>query len=271
MKNFNADLNIVLDAIRKASIRITKDFYEVEKLQVSKKGVANFVTKTNLTVEKVLIHHLQKRRPEYSFITEEKGMLESIKQNDEAEYKWIIDPIDGTFNFMHGVPFFCISVALAKVYKGVLTILLGVICNPINNEIFWAAKGQGSFLIDSLGIQRKIRVAAHNDYERVICTTRDYDNSNGMVKKYLDFIHLRHSKIRMFGSSALEMAYLADGRINLFIQGRLNLWDYAAGYILIKEAGGTIRDFNQKDFNVTLHKGIIAGNYKLISEIETSI
>lgn len=270
MKNFNADLNVVLEALRKASVKITKDFYEVEKLQISKKGVANFVTKTDLTAEKILIYYLQKSRPEYSFITEESGIFESIKKDDSdpAEYKWIIDPIDGTFNFMHGLPFFCISIALAKITKDESTILLGVVCNPVSNEIFWAGKDMGAFLIDSLGIQRKIRVAAHNDYEKVICATHDDSNSNDKMKKYLSFINSRHSKIRIFGASALEMAYLADGRINLLIQGRLHLWDYAAGLILIREAGGVVRDLNEKDLGLNVYEGVIAGNNKLVSEIE---
>lgn len=270
MKNFNADLNVVLEAVRKASVKITKDFYEIEKLQISKKGVANFVTKTDLTAEKILIYYLQKNRPEYSFITEESGILESVKKDDSdpAEYKWIIDPIDGTFNFMHGLPFFCISIALAKITKDESTILLGVVCNPVNNEIFWAGKDMGAFLIDSLGIQRKIRVASHNDYERVICATHDDSNSNDKMKKYLSFIHSRHSKIRILGASALEMAYLADGRINLLIQGRLHLWDYAAGLILIREAGGVVRDLNEKNLGLNVYEGVIAGNNKLVSEIE---
>jgi myo-inositol-1(or 4)-monophosphatase len=272
MKNFNADLNVVLEAVRKASVKITKDFYEVEKLQISKKGVANFVTKTDLTAEKILIYHLQKSRPEYSFITEESGILESIKNDnsDQTKYKWIIDPIDGTFNFMHGVPFFCISVALAKITKDESSILLGVVCNPVNNEIFWAGKNMGAFLIDSMGIQRKIKVSAHNDYERVICAIHDDSNRNATIKKYLNFIHLKHSKIRIFGASALEMAYLADGRINLLIQGKLHLWDYAAGLILIREAGGVVRDLNGKDLELNIYEGVIAGNDRLVSEIEKS-
>lgn len=270
MKNFNADLNVVLEAVKKASVKITKDFYEIEKLQISKKGVANFVTKTDLIVEKILIYHLQKSRPEYSFLTEESGIIQSTKKDssNQARYKWIIDPIDGTFNFMHGVPFFCISIALAKITKDDVTILLGVIYNPINSEIFWAGKGVGAFLIDSLGMQRKIKVASHNDYEKIICAVNEDSNNSVKVKKYLNFINSRHGKIRIFGTSALEMAYLADGRINLLIQGKLHLWDYAAGMILIREAGGVVRDLNEKDLGFNICEGVVAGNDKLVTEIE---
>ena len=147
MKNFNADLNVILEAIRKASIKISKDFYEIEKLQVSKKGVANFVTNTDLAAEKTLIYHLQKSRPEYSFLTEESGKIDSLKNtnSDQPEYKWIIDPIDGTFNFMHGIPFFCISIALAKITKDESSIILGVIHNPLVMKHFGGQKTRSIF------------------------------------------------------------------------------------------------------------------------------
>lgn len=270
MKNANADLNVVLEAIKKASVKTMRDFYEVEKLQISKKGVSNFVTKTDLAVEKTLIYHLQKSRPEYSFLTEEKGAFDSIKKDihNQTQYKWIIDPIDGTFNFMHGIPFFCTSIALLKITKNISTIVLGVVHNPVTNETFWAGKNLGAFLIDSLGMKRKIKVSNHKNYEKIICATHDNSNSDNKMKQYLNFIHSRHSKIRIFGASALEMAYLADGRINLLIQGRLNLWDYAAGLVLIREAGGVVRDLDTRDLDLHIQKGVIAGNPKLVSEIE---
>lgn len=272
MKNFNADLNVVLEAIKKASVKISKDFYEIEKLQISKKGVANFVTNTDLAAEKTLIYHLQKSRPEYSFITEESGKIDSLKNtdSDQVEYKWIIDPIDGTFNFMHGIPFFCISIALAKITKEESSIILGVVHNPINNETFWGAKRLGAFLIDSLGMQRKIKVAGHNDYERVIYATHDNSNSTDTLKQHQDYVHSKHSKARILGASALELAYLADGRINLLIQGKLNIWDYAAGLIIVREAGGVVKDLNKKDLTLSIVDGIIAGNEKLVNDIENN-
>ena len=272
MKNFYADLNILLQAIRKASIRIIKDFYEIERLQISKKGVADFVTTADLNAERVIISHLQKSRPKYSVITEESGSLQQT-HNDQLnaiEYKWVIDPIDGTFNFMHGIPFFCISVALIKIQDGESTALLGAICNPISKEIFWAGKQVGAFLIDSLGIQKKIRISHHICYEKILCTTCDNKNINSKIRKYLNFIQSKHSKIRIFGSSALEMAYLADGRINLLIQGKLNVWDYAAGTLIIQEAGGIIRDLDKNNFNLNIQGGMIAGNHRLVNNVENN-
>jgi myo-inositol-1(or 4)-monophosphatase len=270
MKNFNADLNVVLDAVRKVVPRISRDFYEVEKLQVSRKGVADFVTNTDLKTEQTLVSQLQKSRPEYSFLTEESGELHSSNNTntDKIEYKWVIDPIDGTFNFMHGIPFFCISIALVKIENGHTSVLLGVVCNPSNNEIFYAGQGMGAHLINHLGTHRKIRVAQHRDFERVICASHDNPFSTGNLNNYIKYVQNKHCKIRIFGASALEMAYLADGRINLLIQGKLNVWDYAAGLLIIREAGGVVKDLNGEEFEFNVDSGIMAGNKDMIAEIE---
>jgi myo-inositol-1(or 4)-monophosphatase len=270
MKNFNADLNIVLDAVRKAVPRISRDFYEVEKLQVSRKGVADFVTNTDLQTEKTIVFHLQKARPEYSFLTEESGELESANANDEKdiEYKWVIDPIDGTFNFMHGIPFFCISIALVKIENGHTSVCLGVVCNPSNNEIFYAGENMGAHLINHLGTHRKIKIAQHRDFERVICASHDNPFSTGKLYDYIKYAQEKNCKMRIFGASALEMAYLADGRINLLIQGKLNVWDYAAGLLIIREAGGVVRDLHGKNFEFNVDSGIMAGSKEMLAEIE---
>ncbi|WPX96539.1 inositol monophosphatase family protein [Candidatus Bandiella euplotis] len=270
MKNFNADLNVVLDAIRKALPRISRDFYEVEKLQISKKGVTDFVTNTDLKTEKTLVTHLQKARADYGFLTEESGELPSLNgtKNLGFEYRWVIDPIDGTFNFMHGIPFFCISVALVKIENNKTSVLLGVICNPSNNEIFYAGRNMGAHLIDHLGTHRKMRIPHHKDFERVVCAVHDNPHPTGRLNEYIDYVQKKHCRTRIFGASALEMAYLADGRINLLIQGKLNVWDYAAGLLIIREAGGVVRDLNGKDFEFNVDSGIMAGNQDMIEEIE---
>ena len=268
MKNFNADLNVTLEAVRKASVGISRDFYEIEKLQISKKGVADFVTNADLKTERTLVSYLQKARPKYSFLTEERGEIQSIEEGEEnVEYKWIIDPIDGTFNFMHGVPFFCISIALVKIEKNKTFILLGVVCNPSNNEVFWAGQNMGAYLIDHLGTHRKIRITKHNDFEKMICGTNANMPSTKVIK-YLEYVQEKNANIRVFGASALEMAYLADGRINLLIQEKINIWDYIAGLLLIREAGGIVRDFHKEDFQPNADSGMIAGNVETVMEIE---
>ncbi|MFQ3307249.1 MAG: myo-inositol-1(or 4)-monophosphatase [Candidatus Midichloriaceae bacterium] len=269
MKNFKADLNIVLEAVRKASVNIARDFYELENLQVSRKGIADFVTKTDLKTEKTLIYHLQKARPEYAFLTEESGEIFPESGND-FEYKWIIDPIDGTSNFMNSIPFFCISIALVKVEDGKQDVQLGVICNPISNEIFWAIKGEGAFVIDHMGLQKKARISKHDDFEKMLCATQDYFRYEGRAKQYMDYIMKKHCKIRIFGTSALELAYLSDARINIAMAKCLNVWDYAAGMLLVKESGGVITDFNHEPLTLINDNGIIAGSHSVIEDIKNN-
>ena len=270
MKNFKADLKVVLDAIEEVLPGISRDFYEIEKLQISKKGVADFVTNADLRTEKTLVSLLQKARPKYSFLTEESGEVQSIDKEDEnVKYKWIIDPIDGTFNFMHGIPFFCISIALVKIEKNKTSVVLGVVCNPSNKEIFWAAENMGAYLIDYIGTQRKIRVTKHSDFEKMICGT----NINDVISytdtlKYLKYVQKKKANVRIFGASALEMAYLADGRINILVQDKMKVWDYAAGLLLVREAGGVVKDFNEEDFQFAANSGTIAGNVDVVTDIE---
>jgi myo-inositol-1(or 4)-monophosphatase len=276
MKSFNADLNVVLQAVRKASMRVSRDFYELEKLQISKKGLGDFVTTADIKAEKIIIEALQKARPEYSFLTEETGFIEKVgeKESGKIEYKWIIDPIDGTFNFMNGIPFFCISIALVKIEQSKSSILLGVVCSPSNNEIFWAGQNMGAFVINHLGTHRKIKVTAHDDFERMICATYDNKHFTKNLKEYVNYFRNKHGKVRVFGSSALELAYLADGRINLLIQGRLNVWDYAAGLLIVTEAGGVVHDLEGEEFLVNVENdlaadtGIIAGNIATVINVE---
>ena len=274
MKNFNADLNVVTDAIKKASMRIARDFCEIEKLQVSKKGVADFVTNADLQAEKTLITSLRKARAQYNFLTEESGEIRGIDIEDESvQYKWIIDPIDGTFNFMHGIPFFCISIALIKIEDNKTSILLGVICNPSSNEIFWAGQNAGAYIINHIGVRRKMRVTEHDNFEKMICGINNngissFHKSHPEGARYLEYIQQKNVNIRMFGASALDMAYLADGRINILILDKMNIWDYAAGLLLIREAGGVVKDFNGKDFQLNTNSGMIAGNTKIVTEIQ---
>ena len=274
MKNFNADLNVVINAIKKASVGISRDFYEIEKLQISKKGVADFVTNADLKAEKTLVATLQKARPQYSFLTEESGEIQSIEpQNRDIEYKWVIDPIDGTFNFMHGLPFFCISIALVKIEQNKKSVLLGAVSNPINNEIFWAGRNEGAYLLDQMGGRRKMIVSKHNNFEKMICginycNIAYYQMSCSGKNKYLEYVQQKNAHIRMFGASALEMAYLADGRINLLVQDKMKAWDYAAGLLLIKEAGGVVKDLSGNDFEFDTDDGSIAGNIETVMEIE---
>ncbi len=219
MNSISANLNVMIKASEKASKILIRDFGEIEKLQVSKKGPADFVTNSDFKVEKIIMEELEKARPTYSFISEEKG----IKNNKDNNNTWIIDPIDGTVNFLHGVPHFAISIAL----KSNNEIISGLIFDPIKNEIFFAEKNNGAFFNN-----QRIRVSNKNNIQDCLFAV------GGKLEKELGFLN------RKTGCAALDLAYVASGRYDGFFQKNLNLWDIAAGIVLIKEAGGIINDIN---------------------------
>ena len=224
MISISPNLNIMIKAAEKASKSIIRDFGEVEKLQVSKKGPNDFVTKTDKYVEKILIEELSKTKKNYSFITEETGNI----INNDKENIWIIDPIDGTTNFLHGIPHFAICIAHQS--KG--EILSGLIFDPIKDEMFFAEKDKGSFLNN-----QRLRVSKKNSLEDCLFSS----NHEGV--KFSD-LNMRYS-----GCAALDLAYVAAGRLDGFFHNKINLWDVAAGEILVKEAGGIVNDINRFDIN----------------------
>ena len=219
MKTISANLNIMIKASDKASKILIRDFGEVEKLQVSKKGPKDFVTNADLKAEKIIIEELKKARPHYSILSEESGYSE----NEDLKNTWIIDPIDGTVNFLHGIPHFAISIAL----KTNNEIVSGLIYDPIKDELFFAEKNNGAYFNN-----HRIRVSKRNDLNECLFVT-------GEKMKNEPNIPLRKS-----GCAALDLADIASGRCDGYFQNGLNLWDIAAGIILIKEAGGIINDIN---------------------------
>ena len=219
MNIISPNLNIMIKACEKASKVIIRDFGELENLQVKVKGPRDFVTNCDKKVEKILIEELSKSKKNYSFITEESGY---IKKNDK-ENIWVIDPIDGTTNFLHGVPHFAISLASQSNDK----VLVGVIFDPIKNEIFYSEKDNGSFFNN-----HRIRVSKKKDLDECLFAT----NTDGAKKTNLN--------IRVSGSAALDLAYVASGRLDGFFQNNLNLWDIAAGKLILEEAGGKINMTN---------------------------
>jgi myo-inositol-1(or 4)-monophosphatase len=214
----------MIKAVEKASKSVIRDFGEVEKLQVSKKGPRDFVTKTDKYVEKILIEELGKAKKNYSFLSEEVG---SIKNKDQ-ENVWIIDPIDGTTNFMHGIPHFAICIALQSKEE----IVSGLIFDPIKDEMFFAEKNKGAYLNN-----HRLRVSKKNSIEDCLFSS----NQEGI--KFSDL------NIRNSGCAALDLAYVASGRLDGFFQNKINLWDVAAGALLVLEAGGVINDLNKFPIN----------------------
>ena len=252
MRLSSANINVMVNACRKASKNLIRDFGEVEKLQVSVKGPGEFVTMTDKKVEKVLITELQKARSNYSILSEEIGEI----KNDE-EFRWIIDPIDGTSNFLHGIPHFGISVALEKNKE----IICGIIFDPIKNEIFSTEKGNGSYLNN-----QRIRVSARKKLEDCILFTggprQASKNKEVTLEEYKKFSSKVFIPIRKMGSAALDMAYVAAGRCDGCWHRELHYWDIAAGILLVKEAGGFVTDFIGTDKYIE-NKTILAANSRI--------
>ena len=235
MISISSNLNIMIKAAEKASKSVIRDFGEVEKLQVSKKGPRDFVTKTDKYVEKILIEELSKSKKNYSFISEEVG---TIKNKDE-ENIWIIDPIDGTTNFLHGIPHFAICIAL----KSKNEIIISLIFDPIKDEMFFAEKDKGAFLNN-----HRLRVSKKNILEDCLFSSND----EGV--KFSD-LNMRYS-----GCAALDLAYVASGRLDGFFHNKINLWDVAAGILLVEEAGGivnNIKDYKNNDINIRAASNVI--------------
>jgi myo-inositol-1(or 4)-monophosphatase len=219
MQSISANLNIMIKAAEKASRALIRDFGEIEKLQVSKKGPSDFVTNSDLKAEKIIIEELKKARPNYSIISEENG----IENNKDKKNTWIIDPIDGTVNFLHGIPHFAISIA----HKSNDEIISGLIFDPIKDEMFFAEKDNGAFFNN-----QRVRVSKKNEINNCLFVT------GGKIKKDYDLPY------RKSGCASLDMAYVASGRYDGYFQYDLNLWDIAAGIVLVKEAGGILNEIN---------------------------
>ena len=243
MNSISANLNIMIKASEKASKILIRDFGEIEKLQVSKKGPADFVTNADIKVEKIIIEELQKAKPKYSVLSEESG----IQNNKDKNNTWIIDPIDGTVNFLHGIPHFAISIAL----KSNDEIISGLIFDPIKNEMFYAEKDNGAFFNN-----QRIRVSKKNIINNCLFVT------GGKIEGQINLPY------RKSGCAALDMAYVAAGRYDGYFQNDLNLWDIAAGIILVKEAGGILNSIDlTSDKNIKIIASSPDINSKLLEKI----
>ena len=219
MKSISPNLNLMIKACEKASKVLIRDFGEIENLQVSVKGPRDFVSNADQKVEKIIINELSKKK--YSIISEEIGTI--VK--DDSRNFWIIDPIDGTTNFLHGIPHFCISIAHVNNDQ----IMSGVIMDPIKNEIFYAEKNSGAFFNN-----HRIRVSKKNNINECLFGT----NIEGVSSDKFN--------LRVSGSAALDLAYVACGRLDGFYQKKLNIWDIAGGIIILEEAGGMISPYDTK-------------------------
>jgi len=260
MRLNSPQINIITKACMKASRSLIRDFGEIENLQVLAKGPGDFVTSADKRTEKILIDELQKAHPEYGIITEETGVI----NKSNFKNRWIIDPIDGTMNFLNGIPQFAISIG----YEEEGEILCGVIFNPIMNELFCAEKGNGAYLNNS-----RIRVSNKKKITDALLVTGGPKGASKIKDKiYSEYINVSNnvSNVRKFGSAALDMAYVACGRFDGYWQRELNYWDIAAGIIILKEAGGFI-NFFEEDINEPIKKNILATNSSIHEQLKDLI
>ena len=218
------------DAARKAARGLIRDFGELGELQVSKKGAADFVSAADLKAEQTLFEELAKARPGYSFLGEERGLIEGT----DKTHTWIVDPLDGTTNFLHAIPHFAVNIALRR--EG--AVVAGVTFNPIANELFWAERGKGAFVND-----KRLRVAARTRLDEAVLATGIPFLGHGQHARFLKELHQISQKVagvRRFGSAALDLAFVAAGRFDGYWERDLGPWDLAAGTLLVTEAGGKV-------------------------------
>ncbi len=228
----SALLTVMIAAARKAGRGLARDFGEVEQLQVSVKGPANFATSADLRSEETLFRELSRARPGYSFLMEERGVVEG----PDKTHRWIVDPLDGTTNFMHGLPLFCVTVALEREGE----VVAGLTYNPIHDELYTAEKGQGAFLNN-----RRLRVAARRTLADCLVTTgiphrgrSGHDRFINELRRLMEQV----AGIRRTGSAAMDLAWVAAGRFDGYFERGLSPWDMAAGALLVREAGGHVTD-----------------------------
>ncbi|AQR73012.1 inositol monophosphatase family protein [Sphingomonas sp. LM7] len=243
MVSHSGIITVIERAVRKAGPRLRRDFNEVQHLQVSRKGPADFVSVADKRAEDTLIEELQKARPDWGFLVEERGEIEG----DPSKPRWIIDPLDGTSNFLHGIPHFCMSIAVEDPFgsQGKPEITHGYIYQPITDESFWAEKGRGAWLQD-----QRLRVSARRDLsDALIATGIPFLGHGDFVEwsRIFGAVAPEVAGIRRLGAAALDLAWVAAGRFDGYWESHLHPWDVAAGMLLVKEAGGYVTDFRGQD------------------------
>ncbi|MBW6525444.1 inositol monophosphatase [Sphingomonas sp. RHCKR7] len=242
MPSHSGLFTVIERAARKAAPRLRRDFNEVQHLQVSRKGPADFVSQADQRAERTLYDELSKARPDWGFVMEEGGTIEG----DPSKPRFIIDPLDGTSNFLHGVPHFCISIAVEEpLANGKREITTALVYQPLTDESFWAEKGRGAWLQD-----QRLRVSSRRDpSEALVATGIPFMGHGDFVQwtRIFGAVAPQVAGIRRLGAAALDLAWVAAGRFDAYWESDLKLWDVAAGMLLVKEAGGYVTDFRGGD------------------------
>ena len=252
----SALLNVMIKAARKAARTLKRDFGEVEHLQVSLKGPANFVTAADRKAEQILLEELNLARPGYGFLGEEGGR----REGSDKTHCWIVDPLDGTSNFVHGIPHFAISIALER--EG--TVVAGLIYNPANDDLFTAERGKGAFLND-----KRLRVAARRRLaDAVIACGLPHLGRGDLAlgARELAAVQPKVAGLRRFGAASLDLAWVAAGRLDAYWERNISPWDYASGQIMVREAGGFVTDLDGRD-PTPATVDVLAGNEAIHGEL----
>jgi len=256
----SALINVMIDAAGKAGRNLVRNFGEIEALQVSRKGPADFVSEADRRAEKIIFDTLKKARPNFGFVMEERGIIRGA----DISNRWIVDPLDGTLNFLHGLPHFAVSIALER--DGGL--YAGVVYEPISDQMFWAEKGRGAHLNST-----RLRVSSRCSMDEAIFATgipfigrEDHEVFLAELKRVMAV----SAGVRRFGSAALDLAYVAAGRFEGFWEKGLNSWDVAAGIVLVREAGGMVSDFSGRGRMIE-NSEVIATNSEIHNELRSFI
>ncbi len=255
MPSHSGLMTIMDRAARKAGAKLRRDFNEVQQLQVSRKGPADFVSKADRAAERSLYDDLSKARPDWGFLMEEGGEIEG----QEFKPRFIIDPLDGTTNFLHGIPHFAISIAVEEQsVSGKREITSALVYQPMTDESFWAEKGQGAWLQD-----KRLRVSGRRDMtECLVATGIPFHGQGDFVQwnRIFGMIAPEVAGIRRYGAAALDLAWVAAGRFDAYWETHLNYWDVAAGMLLVREAGGFVTDFRGGDRAVERNEFLAAND-----------
>ncbi len=255
MANQSAIVTVMIRAAEKAGRALIRDFGEVEQLQVSRKGPADFVSAADIKAERIVRRELQRVRPGYGFLMEESGVIEG----EDKENRWIVDPLDGTTNFLHGLPHFAVSIAHERNGE----VVAGVIYDPVKNEIFWAERGEGAYLGD-----RRLRVSGRGKLADSLAATgipylgHQEGEGHRALLAQLGRVMEKTSGVRRWGAAALDLAYVAAGRYDAFWETGLSAWDVAAGTVMVREAGGDVSQLDGKPHKLD-SPTILAANGKL--------
>ncbi|KIN60344.1 Inositol monophosphatase [Sulfitobacter noctilucae] len=256
----SANLNIMIKAARKAGRALMKDFREVENLQVSVKGAGDFVSKADIAAEQIIKSELMNARPTYGWLAEEGGAEEGA----DPTRRWIVDPLDGTTNFLHGLPHWAVSIALE--HKG--DVVAGVVYDPSKDELFFAEKGAGAWMNES-----RLRVSGRNRMiESIFATGLPFGGRADLPETLQELARLLPvcAGVRRWGSAALDLAYVGAGRYDGFWERRLNAWDLAAGLVIVREAGGLVEPL-QKGRDIIGNGQIICANEPIFSSFAKAV